>query len=256
MNYYHEIDNNDINGHLNTFNILICGQYGTGKSTFINHFIHEKVVKEGEFLFETHKIKSYIHPKYPIRIFDTPGFENDYSVKICKNTLEEFDKDMKDLNKHIDLIIYFKKLQLMNFYCIEENSIKWLFTENKMIIFVLSIFGNIKKADIMKSYEATKDYIKKIINPIEKDKLNKINHEKILDNIVIIKLKQSLDEYVDEDEEGKNKIKIKQWYGVDSLFIKIFDLFVNQRVSRYEIDKAKYTKEILNEIKKKNHLKK
>ena len=92
----------------------------------------------------------------------------------------------------------------------------------------------------MKSYEATKDYIKKIISPIEKDKLNKINKEKILDNIVIIKLKQSLDEYVDEDEEGKNKIKIKQCYGVDSLFIKIFDLFVNQRISRYEIDKAKY----------------
>ena len=143
---------------------------------------------------------------------------------------------MKDLNKHIVLIIYFKKLELRNFYFIEENSIKWLFTENKTIIFVLSIFGNIKKADIMKSYEEAKDYINKIISSIEKDKLNKINHEKILDNIVIIKLKQSLDEYVDEDEEGKNKIKIKQWYGVDSLFIKIFDLFVNQRISSYEID--------------------
>ena len=52
---------------------------------------------------------------------------------------------MKDLNKHIVLIIYFKKLELRNFYFIEENSIKWLFTENKTIIFVLSIFGNIKK---------------------------------------------------------------------------------------------------------------
>ena len=36
----------------------------------------------------------------------------------------------------------------------------------------------------------------------------------------------------------------------DSLFSKIFDLFVNQRISSYEIDKAKGTKEILNEIKK------
>ena len=43
---------------------------------------------------------------------------------------------------------------------------------------------------------------------------------------------------------------------MDSLFIKIFDLFVNQRISRYEIDKAKYTKEILNEIKKKESFKK
>ena len=52
---------------------------------------------------------------------------------------------MKDLNKHIDLIIYFKKTELRNFYRIEENLIKRLFTENKKIIFVLNIFGNIKK---------------------------------------------------------------------------------------------------------------
>ena len=61
---------------------------------------------------------------------------------------------MKDLNKHIVLIIYFKKLELRNFYCIEENLIKWLFIKNKKIIFVLNIFGNIKKADIMKSYKS------------------------------------------------------------------------------------------------------
>ena len=52
---------------------------------------------------------------------------------------------MKNLNKHIVLIIYFKKLELRNFYCIEENLIKWLFIKNKKIIFVLNIFGNIKK---------------------------------------------------------------------------------------------------------------
>jgi len=68
---------------------------------------------------------------------------------------------MKDLNKHIDLIIYLKKIELRNFYCIEENLIKWLFNENKKIIFVLSIFGNIKKADIMKSLEATQKIILK-----------------------------------------------------------------------------------------------
>ena len=43
---------------------------------------------------------------------------------------------------------------------------------------------------------------------------------------------------------------------MDSLFIKIFDLFANQRISSYEIDKAKDTKEILNEIKKKEPFKK
>ena len=127
---------------------------------------------------------------------------------------------MKDLNKHIVLIIYFKKLELRNFYCIEENLIKWLFIKNKKIIFVLNIFGNIKKADIMKSYEEAKDYINKIISSIEKDKLNKINQEKLLDNIVVIRLKQSLDEYVDEDEEGKNTLQIKQYYRVIHYLVK------------------------------------
>ena len=127
---------------------------------------------------------------------------------------------MKDLNKHIVLIIYFKKLELRNFYCIEENLIKWLFIKNKKIIFVLNIFGNIKKADIMKSYEEAKDYINKIISSIEKDKLNKINQEKLLDNIVVIRLKQSLDEYVDEDEEGKNTLQIKQYCRVIHYLVK------------------------------------
>ena len=163
MNYYLEIDNNDINVQLNTFNILICSNCGTGKSTFINNFIQEKVVKEGEWLSLIHKIKSYIHPKYPIKIFDIPGFESEDTVKICKNTLEEFDKDMKDLNKHIDLIIYFKKTELRNFYRIEENLIKRLFTENKKIIFVLNIFGNIKKLILWNHMKQQKIILKKLL---------------------------------------------------------------------------------------------
>ena len=72
----------------------------------------------------------------------------------------------------------------------------------------------------MKSYEEAKDYINKIISSIEKDKLNKINQEKLLDNIVVIRLKQSLDEYVDEDEEGKNTLQIKQYYRVIHYLVK------------------------------------
>ena len=72
----------------------------------------------------------------------------------------------------------------------------------------------------MKSYEEAKDYINKIISSIEKDKLNKINQEKLLDNIVVIRLKQLLDEYVDEDEEGKNTLQIKQYCRVIHYLVK------------------------------------
>ena len=76
MNYYHEINNFNIIQSKNTFDILLCGQKSSGKSTFINQFLNEKLAKEKEGLFGTFKIMSYFHPKYLIRIFDTPGWNN------------------------------------------------------------------------------------------------------------------------------------------------------------------------------------
>ena len=47
MNYYHELGNCENNFQTHSFNILILGPAGTGKSSFINQFIKEKVAKEG-----------------------------------------------------------------------------------------------------------------------------------------------------------------------------------------------------------------
>lgn len=77
MYYYHEVRNIEINAQAQTFNILICGQVGAGKSSFINQFPHEKVIKEGEGLSITHEITSYIHTEYTIKLYDNQGFEND-----------------------------------------------------------------------------------------------------------------------------------------------------------------------------------
>ena len=48
MNYYHEINNFNIIQSKNTFDILLCGQKSSGKSTFINQFLNEKLAKEKE----------------------------------------------------------------------------------------------------------------------------------------------------------------------------------------------------------------
>ena len=45
VNYYNEAGNSDIKSVSQTFNILICGQAGVGKSCFINYFLQEKVEK-------------------------------------------------------------------------------------------------------------------------------------------------------------------------------------------------------------------
>ena len=162
MNYYHEVGNNEINYQLNTFNILICGQAGVGKSTFINQFMQEKVANEGEGLSITHKIANYVHPKYPIRIYDTPGFENEDTVANVRRTIEKLEKDLTDSNKHIDLILYFNQLKERNFLQLEMELIQWLIKENKKIIFVLNDFQNSKKSEIIKLTDLIKESLKKL----------------------------------------------------------------------------------------------
>ena len=126
MNYYHEIGNNDINNESQTFNMLICGRAGVGKSSFINQFLNEKVAKEGEGLSITQEITNYRHPKYKIKIFDTPGFESDITVEKVYRTIKKFEKDIKDSKNHLDLIIYFNDLSSRTFFSLETRLIKHL----------------------------------------------------------------------------------------------------------------------------------
>ena len=246
MNYYHELGNNEINYQLNTFNILICGQEGVGKSTFINQFMQEKVANEGEGLSITHKIANYVHPKYPIRIYDTPGFENEDTVANVRRTIEKLEKDLTDSNKHIDLILYFNQLKERNFLQLEMELIQWLIKENKKIIFVLNDFQNSKKSEIIKLTDLVKESLKKIIGLIPDN--DKIIINDIIDNVIPLKLKQSLFQY--EDENEINKTIIKQCYGMDTLFSKIYEIFIKEKISIDEIESAKDTKQIISQIKK------
>jgi len=246
MNYYHEVGNNDIKSEIQTFNILICGQAGVGKSCFINQFLQEKVAKEGEGLSVTHEITNYIHPKYPIRLFDTPGFEDDNTVKMVKRTVEKFEMDMKNSKNHLHLILYFNELKQRNFLNLEIEFIKYLLEQNKRIIFVTNDFKNNKKSEIEKLITTLKDSLKKIINTMGAKVAPRTNE--ILNNIVLINLKQSLIEY--EDEEGESKTILKQCYGMDKLFHKIYDIFVKLKISIHEIEAANDVKEMKEKIEK------
>ena len=246
MNYYHEICNNDINPKLNNFNILVCGTAGTGKSTFINQFFHEKVAREGYGLSVTNKISYYIHSEYPITIIDTPGFEDDLTVKMTKGYIKKLEKDMIATYNHIDIILYFKQLEFRPWLSIEVEFIKWLFKKNKKIIFVLNDFNNNRTTQIarIKTFE---DGLKLILSTINIDKQDCQRIEEFIKNVVVIKLIQNYDYYEDEDED--TKIIIKQCYGMDSLIHKIYELFQYNKISICEIENSKDIIELLNKIK-------
>ena len=55
---------------INSFDLLICREVDTRKSTFINKLIYEKVLKGRKGLSLAYKATQYVHPKYP----DIPGF--------------------------------------------------------------------------------------------------------------------------------------------------------------------------------------
>lgn len=114
-NYYNELNADDIKNPKQTFNIALCGPAGSGKSTFINYFFRDKVSKEGEGLSVTHKITNYIHPDYPIKLFDTPGFEDDFTVKIVEKFLDNLMNEEYDNKNHLELILYICNLKERNF---------------------------------------------------------------------------------------------------------------------------------------------
>jgi len=59
-----------------TFNILVIGRPGSGKSTLINILLNRRKAREGIGESVTQIVSKYVHDKYPLAFEDTPGFEN------------------------------------------------------------------------------------------------------------------------------------------------------------------------------------
>jgi len=239
LNYYHEINNFNIIQSKNTFDILLCGQKSSGKSTFINQFLNEKLAKEKEGLFGTFKIMSYFHPKYLIRIFDTPGWNNNNIFD--KILIRNINNDYFQINNYfnnVNLILFFIELIYNHLNSIDNNYIKNFIKTGKNIIIVLNDFQTHPKKEVNKFISLIHDSLLKLNE--EKIKINEI-----YDNIVVVKLKQSLIEYEDEYEE-ENKTIIKQCNGIDNLFRKIYEIFKEHKVSIYEIESTKIQEFISN----------
>ena len=246
MNYYHEIGNSGIINQNQTFNILICGPAGVGKSSFINQFLQEKIAKEGEGMAVTHEITSYFHPIYPIRIFDTPGFEDDHTVQMVQKTIEKFEQDIKDSKNHFDLILYFNQLKERTLLSSEIALLRHLISQKKKMIVVLNDHGKNNPKERKRLTSIFQDSLKQVINSM---KLFESSNE-ILNNIIVINLRQSVEEEEDSEEEGKMNIKIKPTFGMDLIFKKIYEMFEKHKISISEIEIAKDVKEMQERIKK------
>ena len=89
-----------------TFNILVIGRPGSGKSTLINLLLNERKAREGIGESVTKVVSKYVHDKYPITFEDTPGFEDNKDLeKMIKFLRDSNDYFGKGKNK-FHLILY------------------------------------------------------------------------------------------------------------------------------------------------------
>jgi len=151
-----EKDNYLMTKYLFTINILLCGRPGAGKSTLINRILGKErsyAKKGGDTT--TSKIIKYIHEKYPLVLYDSPGLDTEEDIKRVQNLIEQKNKALNEEKNRIHCVFYVLNQNFeRGFLTGEYNFIEELI-EQKMDIFIVTTHAESK--DNSNEYiEATK----------------------------------------------------------------------------------------------------
>ena len=210
--------------------ILLFGKVGAGKTAFLNTSFGELVSRSSSSMKSvTSKCIEYLLPYNlknkkcggRIMLIDTPGFENEKTVKNVKQLIETYTKKAKDSKDIVHCALFF--LKEGDRICPYENEIfEYLFKEKIKVFFVVtrSFFKESKtKSSIIEHFKNFKN----------------INSEQII-NVNLVKEKLSLTEEEDEEEEKIVDVPIK---GIKKVYNTIYKFL------QHEI----YNEKIFNDLK-------
>ena len=238
-NYYNSIGYTDPN-KINSLNIMIVGQAGSGKSTLQNLLQREKIAREGEGDSITYKISFYNDQNFNITKIDTPGFENEETVKYVQEKIRNLRSQMIASKDHIDAIIYLLKNSTRVFLDLEKQLIKEIIGFNDIeFIFCSNTFGLEEDSDdYNKNKETVEDEVKKIIT---ESNISEEKADKILDNIVYLNLVRKM--------KSSKEVEINI-YGIDKLLASLYDILKNKKIDEIEIEEAKNLNDLITVSKK------
>ena len=135
-----------------TFNILVIGRPGGGKSTLINLLLNERKAREGIGESVTKVVSKYIHDKYPITFEDTPGFEDNKDLEKMLNFLRDSNDFFGKGKNKFHLILYIINGSNERTFIGEE--VKLInFIQNYMNIPLFFVCTRCKNEDFAKDFE-------------------------------------------------------------------------------------------------------
>ena len=225
FSYYNELgDTITLEDEVNTFasrlNILVCGRAGAGKSTFINKILNDKRCREGSGQSVTKKISFYNHSEYPLTIYDTPGFENNESVRNVVEAIKRQNKDFKTMKQSIHLIIYIIRYGERTFLEFEKPVLSQLADFNSKILFIVTKSPyKIEDEEFEEFQDTLCNDIQDMFKEVNKDIITKLFGENFCDLMKSIIPINSKKEKKDNEE-----------FGLDTLFEKCYDLFKNEKI--------------------------
>lgn len=114
--------------NLNKLNIIVQGKSGAGKSTLINSIFRGDFAKTGIGRPVTQEIRAIEKEGFPLKIYDTPGFELDSkqqgSVKEGIINLIKEGNNSRDINKQIHCMLYCVNVAANRTF--DDSEIEWI----------------------------------------------------------------------------------------------------------------------------------
>ena len=144
-----EKDNELMIKHSFTFNILVCGKPGAGKSTLINCIIGKEKCYSGKGESSlTHRVTKYICDKYPILVYDTPGFEKPQDVERVQNLIRDKNKTLNEERNRIHCVLYVMNTKAERTFIDKEyDFLVDLLNQDMDIFFIASHAGTKENAE-------------------------------------------------------------------------------------------------------------
>ena len=221
-----------------TINFLLCGKPGSGKSTVINRILGKNKCFSGKGTSSlTSHIVKYIHDKYPIVIYDTPGFEKEEDIETIKKLLEEKNKTLNEEKNKIHCVLYCINTMAERTFIKNEFSFITQLLDQKMDIFFLSTHARTR--------ENSSDYIEATKMSLLQNSNNDTRIENLEDYIYPVELK----------DEGENKK-----FGLKEVFAALYNRYksekINEEITKYNLRNIKsiFLKEIISKESAKRRL--